>query len=62
MSHHSFTMDFTKTIPKPFRTKIRIPFTILFHEIFRLYNDLFLSSDGVPKGHKHSLIYSPKRN
>jgi hypothetical protein len=38
------------------KTKISIPFTILFHEILHSYN-LFLSSEGVFKGHKHPLIY-----
>jgi hypothetical protein len=33
MPHHYFTMDFTETIPKPFKTKISIPFIILFHEV-----------------------------
>jgi len=38
------------------KTKISIPFTILFHETLHSYN-LFLSSESVFKNHKHSFIY-----
>ncbi len=62
MSHHSSTINFTCTISKPLKTKISIPFTILFHETLHLYNNLFLSNEGVSKCHKHSLIYQPKAN
>jgi hypothetical protein len=57
MSHHSSTMNFTYIILKLFETKISIPFTILFHETLHSYKKLFLSSESVFKGHKHSLIY-----
>jgi hypothetical protein len=39
---------------KKFKTKISIPFTILFYEILRSYNNLFSSSEGISKDHKHS--------
>jgi hypothetical protein len=42
---------------KPFKIQILIPFTILFHEILHLYNNLFISSEGVSKGHKYPFIY-----
>jgi hypothetical protein len=32
MPHHSLTMNFTWITPKPFKTKIFTPFTILFHK------------------------------
>ncbi len=62
MSHHSPTMNYTLTTPKPFKIKILIPFTILFHQTLHSYNNLFLSSEGVSKGHKHSFTYYPKGN
>ncbi len=57
MPHHSPAMDFTQTKPKPFKTKISIPFTNVFHETLHSYNNLFLSSEGVSKDHKHAFIY-----
>jgi len=58
MPHHSPIMDFTYIfLMKPFKTKISIPFTILFHKILHSYQNLFISSEGVSKGHKHPLIY-----
>jgi hypothetical protein len=43
MLHHSPTMNFTWTTPKPFKTKNSTPFTILFHKISHSYNNFFLS-------------------
>jgi hypothetical protein len=60
MPHHSPTMNYTKTISKPFKTKMSIPFTILFYVILHSHNNFFLLSEGVFKGHKHPLIYYPK--
>jgi hypothetical protein len=50
-------MDFTIKYTKTFLKKNSIPFTILFHEALHSHNNLFLSSEGVSKGHKHPLIY-----
>jgi hypothetical protein len=55
--HHAPTMDFSLPILKPFKTKISILLTIIFYEILYSYNNLFLLSEGVSKGHKHPLIY-----
>jgi hypothetical protein len=41
--HHSPPMTFTWTISKPFKTKIFIPFTILFNKTSHSNNNLFLS-------------------
>ncbi len=49
-------------MPKLFKIKISIPFTILFHKTLHSYNNLFLSSENVFKGLKHSLIYQLKGN
>jgi len=57
MPHHFSTIDFAETTPKPFKTKILIHFTIIFHETLYSYKNLFLSSEDVFKGHKHPLIY-----
>jgi hypothetical protein len=45
---------------KPFKTKILIPFTILFYEILHSYNNLILSSESVFNGHKHHLYIIQK--
>jgi hypothetical protein len=62
MPHHSRTMNYTSTTLKPFKIETSIPFTILFYQTLHSYNSLFLSSEGVSKGHKHPLIYYPKGN
>jgi len=57
MPHHFNTMDFAETTPKPFKIKILIHFTIIFHETLYSYKNVFLSNEDVFKGHKHPLIY-----
>ncbi len=57
--HHFHTMDFTH-INYDKKTKISIPFTIIFHETLHSYKNFFSSSENVSKGHKHSFIYQPK--
>jgi len=42
ISHHSPTIDFTNTILKLLKTKILIPFIILFHESSHSYKKIFL--------------------
>ncbi len=46
---------------EPFKIKILIPFTIIFHETLHSYNNLCPSNEGVSKGCKHSLIYTNQR-
>jgi hypothetical protein len=51
-------MDFTHTnYVKFFKNENINVFTILFHKILYLYNNLFASSEGVFKGQKHLFIY-----
>jgi hypothetical protein len=57
MPHHVPTMDFHKLYRNFSKTKISIPFTILFYETLHSYNNLFLSNESVSKGHKHTFIY-----
>jgi hypothetical protein len=51
--YHELNTNTTKTI----QTKSSNPFTILFHQTLHPYNKIFVSSEGVFKGHKHPLIY-----
>jgi hypothetical protein len=51
--YHELNTNTTKTI----QTKSSNPFTILIHQTLHPYNKIFLSNEGVSKGHKHSLIY-----
>jgi hypothetical protein len=53
-SYHLFhtIINFAKTLPKPLKSKISIPCTIIFHEILHSYNNLVSSNDCVSKSHK----------
>jgi hypothetical protein len=39
---------------KKFKTKISIPFIVLFYEILHSYNNLFSSNESIFKDQKHS--------
>ncbi len=64
MPHHFPTMNFTHiNYTKTFHNK-KSQFPSQFYSIKLLhsYNNLFLSSESVFKGHKHPLIYYRKEN